>query len=619
MYSGVLHIRSHRKDYAVEFLFSVLLLHAGIAGWTGLPWLNLAYFPLMIALARFYDVAVILPLTFLLPFAAVRTFVVSREHMAGEVALYVSLAVTSVTASFIFRTLRRDKEKAMAEIEKIRAAARDRSRDTEMESLGSDEIISHYVASNVKATEEIQELLQVLRHAVFADAVHFFEPSGHAFSLRCSTDDRGSIMVTGKGIITACLKERNPFLSGEINPKATEIGYLKDGKVLSLIAVPVMEGSTPVGLLAVDSSRFHAFNEPERKTVQLFSGQIARILERQRIYTIIKHDITALRIIKEFSAGIASSINYDVIMQTLAESAEKAFSGRSFFLEYDSRGFAVKRFPGEVIGAIEEQDLSGTLIRRVLDSRHKEYVSDIRSYGMKVFPHQLRAASFRSVILVPLVHKDNLLGLFGMISGQREFLDGRQMNLLEVMCNQVSTSIANARLHAELEQKATTDSLTGLSNHRLFQQKLGEELKRADRYEKPLSLLFMDIDHFKNVNDTYGHPVGDIVLRGVANILRGEIREVDLAARYGGEEFAVILPDTDGAGAKKIAERLRRVIMAMTFSSQERSLKVTTSIGIATVPADAKTKEELIERADEALYQAKHLGRNRSVSWGGLR
>jgi diguanylate cyclase (GGDEF)-like protein len=174
-------------------------------------------------------------------------------------------------------------------------------------------------------------------------------------------------------------------------------------------------------------------------------------------------------------------------------------------------------------------------------------------------------------------------------------------------------------MHAEIERMATTDGLTGLLNHRVLQQDLTKELRRSERQSIPLSLLLVDIDHFKKVNDTYGHPVGDLVLRGVARILKEEIRDIDTAARYGGEEFAVVLPGTDSAGAKNFAERLRKTIMAETFSADGRTLKVTASIGIASVPADAKTKEELIERTDQALYHAKHQGRNQCVNWDSMR
>ena len=615
-----MHLLAERREYAIEFLYAILLIYAGLIDIAGLLWLKFAYFPFFIAMARFYRMNIIIPLSILVPFNALRSFTIDRENIVGEAAFYFFLIIASVVASFIFRTLRNEKEKAVDELEKIKSGARDRTQDTEMESLGSDELISHYFASKIKANEEIQELLHAIKHAVFADSAHFFESHGDTFSLRCSTDEKGKVIITGKGVMATCLRERKPFFSGEVNEKKIEVGYIKDIRILSIIAIPVMEGSTPVGLLIVDTSRYHAFNEPEQKTVKMFSGQIAKILERERVYNIIKHDITALRIIKEFSSSLAASILYDDVINKLCHYSHQAFSGDAFFFEHGVQGFQVKHFPGEISGALKEIDFRGTLAGLAIENRHKEYVSDIKQFVMKVLPPQFRTDDARSVIAVPLFFEDGLIGVFGMLSKQKEFLDSRQISLVEVMCNQAATSIANAKMHAEIERMATTDGLTGLSNHRVFQQKLTEELKRSERQGTQLSLLLTDIDFFKKVNDTYGHPVGDLVLKGVSKILQNEIREkIDTAARYGGEEFVLILPGTDSIGAKNFAERLRKAIMAETFSSDNRTLKVTTSIGIATVPADARTKEELIEKTDQALYHAKHNGRNKSVNWGMIR
>jgi len=230
-----------------------------------------------------------------------------------------------------------------------------------------------------------------------------------------------------------------------------------------------------------------------------------------------------------------------------------------------------------------------------------------------------KAEEVRSVLAIPLLYENNLLGVFVMFSGERDFADTLQIELLKVMCNQASTSIANAQLHAEIEKLATTDGLTGLFNHRVFQEKLSDELKRMDRYSEQISLILTDIDFFKKVNDRYGHPAGDIVLKEVAKVIKGTLRDIDIPARYGGEEFAVILPQTNGIGAKNIAERLRKSVMDASFSADGASFKITLSIGIATSPVDAKTKEELIEKSDNALYHAKHNGRNQSVLWNEMR
>lgn len=610
---------SDRREYAIEFLYAILLVYAGVIDTSGLSWLKLAYFPFIIAMTRFYSMKIIIPLAILIPFNGLRSFTINTENIAWEAAFSFFLILTSVVVSLILKRLRNEKEKAVEELEKIRTGARDRTQDTEMESLGSDELISHYFASKIKANEEIEELLHAIKHAVFADSAHFIEPHGDTFSLRCSTDDKGKVIITGKGVMATCLRERKPFFSGEVNEKKIEVGYIKEIRILSIIAIPVMEGSTPVGLLIVDTSRYHAFSEPEQKTVKMFSGQIAKILERERVYNIIKHDITALRIIKEFSSSLAAAIHYDDVINKLCHYSQQAFSGDAFFFEHGIQGFQVKHFSGEISGGPKVIDFRGTLAGIAIENKHKEYVSDIKQFVMKVLPLQFKTDEARSVIAVPLFFEGDLIGVFGMLSKQKEFLDSRQISLVEVMCNQAATSIANAKMHAEIERMATTDGLTGLYNHRVFQQKLTEELKRSERQETPLSLLLTDIDFFKKVNDTHGHPVGDFVLKGVSRILQQEIRDIDIAARYGGEEFVVILPGTDSIGAKNIAERLRKAIMAETFSPDNRTLKVTMSIGIATVPADARTKEELIEKADQALYHAKHNGRNQSVIWGMIR
>jgi diguanylate cyclase (GGDEF)-like protein len=160
---------------------------------------------------------------------------------------------------------------------------------------------------------------------------------------------------------------------------------------------------------------------------------------------------------------------------------------------------------------------------------------------------------------------------------------------------------------------AFKDGLTGLFNHRYFQEHMEKEVQRADRYKRTLSLIMIDIDHFKKINDTYGHPVGDIVIRSIANLFENTIRKSDTAARYGGEEFALILPETDIKGAVILAERLRKMAEQMEIEADGNKIKVTISIGIATYDPSAglRSKAEIIDAADRALYNSKQTGRNK--------
>jgi two-component system cell cycle response regulator len=166
-------------------------------------------------------------------------------------------------------------------------------------------------------------------------------------------------------------------------------------------------------------------------------------------------------------------------------------------------------------------------------------------------------------------------------------------------------------LNQRLQSLAVTDGLTGLHNHRAFQDYLEEQFQTAMRNKQPLALILMDVDHFKQYNDTYGHQAGDEVLRQVAQILQANVREGDFVARYGGEEFVVVLPRTDSESAVAVAERLRRAV-----ESAEWQLRpVTGSFGVASIRPDMETRQELIEAADQALYQAKKNGRNRVEVW----
>ena len=165
----------------------------------------------------------------------------------------------------------------------------------------------------------------------------------------------------------------------------------------------------------------------------------------------------------------------------------------------------------------------------------------------------------------------------------------------------------------EVQQLAVTDGLTGLSNHRRFKEEFQREVRRAGRFKAPLALLFLDIDHFKQVNDTHGHSVGDQVLRNIADILTQCVRTVDLPCRYGGEEFAVILPNTDKTEALLVAERLRTTTAAEPLGDAG-DVPVTLSAGVSMFPEDSQEADKLLEIADGRLYRAKQTGRNRVVS-----
>lgn len=194
-------------------------------------------------------------------------------------------------------------------------------------------------------------------------------------------------------------------------------------------------------------------------------------------------------------------------------------------------------------------------------------------------------------------------------------LPPEQLGVLTIVANQLALQLARVRLYQTVEASAITDALTGLFVRRYFAELAAEELQRSRRHRLPCTFLMVDLDIFKAKNDTYGHLVGDVVLRDVAQLLAGNLREIDLMARYGGEEFILLLVETNAEQAAPIAERLRQLIEIHSIRAYDELLHQTVSIGIACFPDDGQTLGELIERADQALYAAKRAGRNRVVCW----
>lgn len=223
-----------------------------------------------------------------------------------------------------------------------------------------------------------------------------------------------------------------------------------------------------------------------------------------------------------------------------------------------------------------------------------------------------RTGSFLSV---PLHYKGELIGVMNCGRIKVDAFSRNEIKLLQLVANQIALSIANARLYAKTRELSVRDELTGLYNRRHFLHVLQLEWKRASRFKHPLSLLMIDVDHFKKYNDAYGHKEGDRVLKHMGNLLVKTLREVDTLARFGGEEFVVLLPDTDRSGALAVGEKLRRVVEAEKFTLSDQNAKpVTISVGVANFPDDVRELEDLIDHADIALYDSKDRGRNRVVA-----
>jgi diguanylate cyclase (GGDEF)-like protein len=219
-----------------------------------------------------------------------------------------------------------------------------------------------------------------------------------------------------------------------------------------------------------------------------------------------------------------------------------------------------------------------------------------------------------ALTIFPLVTEDEILGTCIHISTSHTPPSRFHLRLIEVMVNMAAVTLMNVRLISRLNRMAVTDPMTGLFNRRRFNRALQDEIDRAQRFAEPVTLLILDIDKFKNINDTYGHAAGDEVIRGIAKVLREVTRSIDVVSRIGGEEFSVILPKTALREGVQVAEKIRKETEKRRFDLGKTTGNVTISLGVSVFPQDGTEPEALISRADDNLYRAKEGGRNRCVA-----
>jgi diguanylate cyclase (GGDEF)-like protein/PAS domain S-box-containing protein len=362
-------------------------------------------------------------------------------------------------------------------------------------------------------------------------------------------------------------------------------------------------------------------SEPDLPAASLFASQVAITLESAELFHQTVDAAGRRDVLYRASQAIGATLDLDRLYEAIHKAAAQLMPAEVFVVSLlDQASQEIEavylvdqgiRYPARRIPP--GSGFSSQVIARGVSIRLGNYNAEINGSAAHFGDEQ---KTVRSVLAVPLRRQDG--SFFGMIAAESylaEAYDSEDQTLLELLSAYAAIAIDNARLFAEARRLAITDPLTGLINRRHFFELANRELKRSRRYNYSLSVIMLDVDNFKRVNDSYGHQVGDVVLRQVAQRCRACVREVDLICRYGGEEFLSMLLETDLAGCIQVAERLRERIADLPIEVDGIQVFVTASIGVAELDAENGDVDTLLRYADQALYHSKARGRNQVTAW----
>lgn len=346
------------------------------------------------------------------------------------------------------------------------------------------------------------------------------------------------------------------------------------------------------------------FQDDIKDAEQRYEDLANRRSDITRVNGDLENKISELSAIYDMAKEMSALFKLDDIMRTLARHIKKNFVCKRCVVAFVRRGDfrnSFKRNSEAYALSAREGDFEKA---RDMDEVTR-LIGDVLSKGEDEKLFLKLSGETGATIACPLIAERNLHGFIFMDSP-----DNKDIEKFAILANQLALEFERIFLYEEIQELAIRDSLTGVYVRRHFMERLEEEIERSRLHNLNMPLLLFDIDHFKELNDTHGHLVGDVILREFASIIKTSIREVDLLGRYGGEEFCLTLLETSKEDALRIGERIRLSIQEKAFRAYDEDIKITTSIGVALFPKDGRDSEGLIEAADKALYRAKEAGRN---------
>jgi diguanylate cyclase (GGDEF)-like protein len=463
---------------------------------------------------------------------------------------------------------------------------------------------------------DVDELIpKIVRNAVnlvggASGCVGMWDEARGVLSIRAPFNCPRSLLEPGPDVkerlFRQVIRDGKPSLLDGSSEVSRLDAWLGQGEITSAVGVPLRQDKRVTGVLLVSTNRPNVhFNWEDAGLLEAFADLAAIAMANARLFRQINLKADQMDALLKISRRLTESLKLESVLNAVLKEATvfiRADAGLVHLAQHNGLEYR----PVALFGPIKE-----------MTSRLSVPLEQIiRTAVTKGEPVKVNAGPL--VISVPLMAGTKRVGALTCVAGSDQSFTDDDVTFLWTLASHATVAIENARLHEETREQSIRDALTGLYNVRRLRDALAEEMQRTDRYGHELSFLMIDIDHFKQFNDTFGHQQGDIVLQSVATIVGSSLRSIDQVFRYGGEELCVLLPETSKSQALLVAERIRAAVAGFSFQSDRGASlgKVTVSIGLASAPADAKMQEDLIARADEALYRAKAAGRNRVHVYG---
>jgi diguanylate cyclase (GGDEF)-like protein len=472
---------------------------------------------------------------------------------------------------------------------------------------------SQAVLSTFELDEVLRRILVIARDFFRLQnvAILLLDKEKKELYVRCQIGGSGNEpqpvrLPLGKGIAGLAVQKKRPISIPDVSKDDRYLQGFPETR--SELAIPLILNGEVAGVLDCQSENLGHFDSETTDLLTLFSTQASMALQNAELYTLERRRAAQLRAINEIAQQMNAVLDLRELLNQVCPLIQQAFHvSHVSILVKQEEDLVLIASKGDLTSLLEE----GCLIppeaqpcERAFATGKTVIENDVKKYADYV------AICRESVsrISIPLVSFGQVLGMLALDSSSLRSFSEDEVHPLESVAGICATAIQNAHYVDRVKQLAYLDGLTGIFNRRYFELRMAEEIERARRFDNSMSIVMIDIDHFKRLNDEFGHLLGDEVLRQVSSIFNQHLRKTDVVCRYGGEEFAILLSQTDPHYVLKIAEKLRKAIESWQFPGVPQP--VTISAGTATYPTHGTTRDELVKAADAALYAAKQAGRS---------